>query len=34
MPEQDKRFLVSVKKGEPDWSLLDVPSVKDLPAVQ
>jgi predicted nucleotidyltransferase component of viral defense system len=34
MPEQHKRFLVSVKKGEPDWSLLDLPGAKDLPAVR
>jgi hypothetical protein len=34
MPEQHKRFLISVKRGEPDWALLDLPSAKDLPAVQ
>jgi len=34
MPEQHKQFLVSVKKGEPDWSLLDLPGAKDLPAVR
>ena len=34
MPEQHKQFLVSVKKGEPDWSLLDLPDAKDLPAVR
>ncbi len=34
MPEQHKRFLVSVKKGEPDWSLLDLVGAKDLPAVR
>ncbi len=34
MPEQHKRFLVSVKKGEPDWTLLDLPRAKDLPAVR
>ena len=34
MPEQHKKFLVSVKKGEPDWTLLDLPGAKDLPAVR
>jgi len=33
MPDQHKKFLVSLKKGEPDWSLLDLPGAKDLPAV-
>lgn len=34
MPEQHKRFLISVKRGEPDWALLDLPGAKDLPAVR
>lgn len=34
MPEPHKRFLVSIKRGEPDWALLDLPGVKDLPAVR
>lgn len=34
MPAQHKRLLVSVEKGEPDWSLLDLPGAKDLPAVR
>jgi predicted nucleotidyltransferase component of viral defense system len=34
MPERHRRFLISVKRGEPDWSLLDLPGVKDLPAVR
>jgi hypothetical protein len=34
MPEQHKHFLVSVKRGEPDWALLNLPGVKDLPAVR
>lgn len=34
MPEQHKRFLISVKRGEPDWALFDLPDAKDLPAVQ
>jgi predicted nucleotidyltransferase component of viral defense system len=34
MPEQHKEFLISVKKGEPDWSLLDLPGANELPAVR
>jgi predicted nucleotidyltransferase component of viral defense system len=34
MPEQHKRFLVSVKRGEPNWDLLDLLGAKDLPAVR
>jgi len=34
MPEQHKKFLVSAKKGELDWSLFDLPGAKDLPAVR
>jgi predicted nucleotidyltransferase component of viral defense system len=34
MPEQHKKFLISVKQGEIDWSLLDLPGVEDLPAVR
>jgi hypothetical protein len=28
MPEQHRRFLISVKRGEPDWALLDLPAVR------
>jgi hypothetical protein len=34
MPEQHKRFLISVERGEPDWALFDLSGAKDLPAVQ
>jgi predicted nucleotidyltransferase component of viral defense system len=34
MSEQHRRFLISVKRGEPDWALLDLPGAKDLPAVR
>ena len=34
MPEHHKRFLISVKKGEPDWTLLDLPGAQALPAVR
>lgn len=32
--DDDKRFLLSVKRGEPDWRLLGVPGVENLPAVR
>ena len=34
MPEEHKKFLVSVKKAEPNWMLLGLPGAKDLPAVR
>ncbi len=34
MPAAHKRFLLSFKRGEPDWSLLDIPQAAALPAVQ
>lgn len=34
MPEAHRRFLVSFKRGEPNWSLLAHAHVADLPAVQ
>jgi len=32
--DQEKRFLLSVKRGQPDWDLLGIPGVDQLPAVQ
>lgn len=34
MPEAHREFLVSFKAGQPDWSLVAVPGMKDLPAVK
>lgn len=34
MPVEHKKFLVSVKKGEPDWALLGLPGANELPAVR
>jgi Nucleotidyl transferase AbiEii toxin, Type IV TA system len=34
MPEKHRRFLISIKRGEPDWTLIDLPGAKDLPAVR
>jgi hypothetical protein len=33
LSEEDRRFLISFKKGEPDWELLGVESASKLPAV-
>jgi hypothetical protein len=34
MPVQHRRFLISVKRGETDWTLLGLPNVRNLPAVR
>jgi predicted nucleotidyltransferase component of viral defense system len=34
MPEKHRRFLVSLEAGEPDWSLLAIPAISNLPAVR
>ncbi len=34
MTEDEKRFIVSVKEGEPLWDLLGVPGIENLPAVR
>src|SRR6185437_14767774 len=34
MPDEHRRFLLSVKRGEPNWNLLDLPGVENLPAVR
>lgn len=34
MPADHRRFLISIKRGEPDWALLDLPGVQALPAVR
>ena len=34
MPDEHRRFLLSFKKGEPDWSLLGVAEAANLPAVR
>ena len=33
MPEAHRRFLIGVKRGEPDWELLGIPEARHLPAV-
>ena len=32
--DSEKKFLLSVKRGEPDWKLFDIEGVEQLPAVQ
>ena len=34
MPEDHRAFLMSFKRGTPDWSLLSVPEAAALPAVK
>jgi len=34
MPEQHRRFLVSLEAGEPEWASLARPEIENLPAVQ
>lgn len=34
LTDAQRRFLISFKKGETDWSLLSLPGVEQLPAVQ
>jgi hypothetical protein len=34
MPEQHRQFLLSFERGEPEWSLLELPGASDLPAVR
>ena len=34
LTEQDRRFLLGVKTGAPDWSLIGLPQAAELPAVR
>ncbi len=34
LSEVERQFLISFKQGNPDWELVPVPALKDLPAVQ
>lgn len=34
MPADHRHFLISIKRGKPDWALLDVPGADALPAVR
>jgi predicted nucleotidyltransferase component of viral defense system len=32
--EEEKEFLLSLKRGDPDWQLLGLPGMEQLPAIQ
>lgn len=34
LTKDEKNFLISLKRGEPDWSLLEVSNIEKLPALQ
>ena len=34
MTEEERRFIISVKERKPEWNLLRVPGIENLPAVQ
>ena len=34
MTDKERRFILSVKKGDPDWELIELEGVDRLPAVQ
>ena len=34
LTDQDKAFLLSFKRGEPDWSLIDIAELQNMPSVQ
>jgi hypothetical protein len=34
MPDEHRRFLLKFKGGEPDWTMLGIPSASELPAVR
>jgi predicted nucleotidyltransferase component of viral defense system len=34
MPDAHRRFLISFERGKPDWDLLELEGVKDLPSVR
>lgn len=34
LTENERRFLLSIKIGEPEYSLIDIPNIEKLPAIQ
>ena len=34
MTQGERRFIVSVKEGKPQWDLLEVPGIENLPAIR
>ncbi|HQG13806.1 MAG: hypothetical protein BWY40_01228 [bacterium ADurb.Bin270] len=34
LTDDERRFLISVKNGEPEWDLMDIDGIEKLPAIQ
>ncbi len=34
MTDDEKIFLVSLKAGQPNWSVMDIEGIEKLPAIQ
>ena len=34
LTDSEKQFLISIKKGDPDWDILELEHIKDLPSLQ
>jgi len=34
MTQEERQFIISIKEGKPQWNLLGVPGIENLPAVQ
>ena len=34
LTDQEKKFLLSLKKGQPEWSLIAIDGIETLPAMQ
>lgn len=34
LTDKDKNFLLSFKKGEPEWDLFDAPKLREMPAIK
>lgn len=34
LTDKERRFLMSIKSGVPDWSLMDIQNIEQLPAIQ
>ena len=34
MTQEERQFIISIKEGKPQWDLLGVPEIENLPAVK
>jgi hypothetical protein len=34
MTQEERQFIISIKEGKPQWDLLGVPGIENLPAVK